>query len=92
MRAPSRSGPRVAPSPRAPPPSHTPKPHPRARRIGGHEGRAGERLDSSSELGRVLAAADFELLHEEEMPLLLREHKRKYQYIVSHAMVFQRRT
>ena len=24
------------------------------------------------------------------MPLLIREHERKYQYIVSHAMVFQR--
>ena len=34
---------------------------------------------------------DFELMGEEDMPMLIREHERKYQYVVSHAMVFRRR-
>jgi hypothetical protein len=33
---------------------------------------------------------DFALLHQEDIPLIIREHRRKYQYIVSHAMIFQR--
>ena len=34
--------------------------------------------------------ADFTLLAEQEVPLVIREHARKYQYIVSHGMVWQR--
>ena len=30
-------------------------------------------------------------MHDEQMPLLIREHARKYQLIFSHAMVFRRR-
>ncbi|MEY3868904.1 MAG: hypothetical protein RLZZ338_2795 [Cyanobacteriota bacterium] len=33
---------------------------------------------------------DFALLHQEDIPLIIREHRRKYQYIVSHAMIWQR--
>lgn len=32
----------------------------------------------------------FELVHEEDMPLLIREHERKYQYIVSHGLAFRK--
>lgn len=34
---------------------------------------------------------EFELLRELDVPLLIREHARKYQLIVSHAMILQRR-
>jgi 5-histidylcysteine sulfoxide synthase/putative 4-mercaptohistidine N1-methyltranferase len=34
---------------------------------------------------------DFQCLHQEDVPLLIREHARKYQYIVSHLMVWRRR-
>jgi hypothetical protein len=32
-----------------------------------------------------MEARGFEKIHEEEMPLVIREHQRKYQYIVSEA-------
>jgi len=63
---------------------------PRGSWLGGFKDGDGAPVYSNETLQSILAA-DFELRHEEEMPLLLREHKRKYQYIVSHAMVFQRR-
>ncbi|MBC7370521.1 MAG: 5-histidylcysteine sulfoxide synthase [Bdellovibrionaceae bacterium] len=40
---------------------------------------------------KTLLGQDFELLHQEDFPLLIREHVRKYQYIVSHLMVWRRR-
>ena len=40
---------------------------------------------------QALLGKDFELLHQEDVPLLIREHIRKYQYIVSHLMVWRRR-
>ena len=33
---------------------------------------------------------EFQLLRQENLPLLIREHERKYQYIVSHLMIWQR--
>jgi len=63
---------------------HTPP----ERWLGGYEGSGGERMYSNATLAGLLT--DYTLLHEEEMPLLIREHKRKYQYIITHAMVFQR--
>lgn len=36
-------------------------------------------------------SADFELLEETDMPLLIREHRRKYHYIVAMASVWRRR-
>lgn len=38
-----------------------------------------------------LLGGDFNLLHEDDMPLVIREHRRKYQYIVSHIMIWQRK-
>jgi len=57
--------------------------------LGGFE-RDGREVKSAETLVSLLSD-EFELRHEEDMPLLLREHKRKYQFIVSHAMVFQRK-
>ena len=34
---------------------------------------------------------DFELLHEEEVPFMIREHRRKFEYIVTQASVWKRR-
>lgn len=34
---------------------------------------------------------DFQLVDERDVPLVIREHARKFQYIVSHAMAFRRR-
>ncbi len=50
----------------------------------------GEKQESSKVIGKILQD-DFELLEEGEMPLLIREHARKYQYIVSNLMVWQRK-
>ena len=35
---------------------------------------------------------DFDLVHREDMPFLIREHARKYQYGVSNAQVFRRKS
>ena len=37
------------------------------------------------------AAANFELAEEADVPFMIREHRRKYQWGVSHAMVWRRR-
>ena len=58
--------------------------------LGGYKDADGTPVYSSETLQRELAA-DFTLVHDEQMPLLIREHARKYQLIISHAMVFQRR-
>jgi len=63
---------------------------PRELWLGGYSNSDGGRVYSNDTLVHLLSP-EFTLLREEEMPLLIREHKRKYQYIVSHAMVFRRR-
>jgi 5-histidylcysteine sulfoxide synthase/putative 4-mercaptohistidine N1-methyltranferase len=55
----------------------------------GGQTQEGQRLSSPEEIQRLLNA-NFRLLEEREMPLLIREHERKYQYIVSHLMIWQR--
>jgi putative 4-mercaptohistidine N1-methyltranferase len=40
---------------------------------------------------KAMLGDQFQLLHRQDMPLLIREHRRKYQYIVSDALVFQKR-
>ncbi len=40
---------------------------------------------------RTILGDEFELINEENMPLLIREHARKYQYIVAHATVWKRK-
>ncbi|KAL3929170.1 MAG: hypothetical protein SGARI_004828 [Bacillariaceae sp.] len=44
-----------------------------------------EPIRSKDVLQGVMHDNGFEKVHEEEMPLMIREHARKYQYIVSEA-------
>ena len=62
---------------------------PRGAWLGGYEDRDGP-VRSAQTLRTLLAAEGFELRREAEFPLLIREHARKYQYIVTHAMLWQR--
>jgi 5-histidylcysteine sulfoxide synthase/putative 4-mercaptohistidine N1-methyltranferase len=52
-----------------------------------HDGKPRFSLDGLKDV----MSADFELLHESNMPLLIREHRRKYQLIFAQATVWQRR-
>lgn len=45
--------------------------------------------NSEKELISEMKSLGFELQEESNMPLLIKEHRRKYQYIVSHAAVFK---
>ena len=45
---------------------------------------------SAAAPGEVLRAEGFELLREADEPLVIREHARKYQYIVAHATLWRR--
>ncbi len=58
--------------------------------LGGFE-KNGQPVRARETLCQIMGE-DFELLHEADMPLVIREHARKFQYIVSHAMIWQRRT
>lgn len=57
--------------------------------LGGFE-RDGEPVRAADTLRQMLADA-FELVKEEDVPLVIREHARKFQYIVSHAMLWRRK-
>jgi len=57
--------------------------------LGGYE-REGNPIHSAAALGEFLRAEGFELLREADEPLVIREHVRKYQYIVTHAMLWRR--
>ena len=57
--------------------------------LGGYE-REGKPVRSAAALGEFLRAEGFERLREAEEPLVIREHARKYQYIVTHAMLWRR--
>jgi len=59
--------------------------------LGGYTAADGTKVYSDATLRATFAANGFDLLDEEDMPLLIREHSRKYQLIVSHAMIFRRR-
>jgi len=61
---------------------------PREEWIGG-KAEDGAPLASKDALARALRPA-FSLVREEELPLLIREHRRKFQLIVSHATVWRR--
>ena len=41
---------------------------------------------------KAILEKDFALLHGEDVPFLIREHVRKFQYGISHATVWRRRT
>jgi 5-histidylcysteine sulfoxide synthase/putative 4-mercaptohistidine N1-methyltranferase len=50
----------------------------------------GRPVASADEIKKILGR-EFELIEEDNLPLLIREHERKYQYIVSHLMIWQRK-
>lgn len=56
---------------------------------GGFE-KAGRAIKTADALREFFTQEGFELRREEEVPLVIREHHRKYQYIVTHAMLWQR--
>ena len=54
--------------------------------LGGYEDPvSGTPIDSGDRLRMEMEARGFEQIHQEQMPLVIREHRRKYQYIVSEA-------
>jgi 5-histidylcysteine sulfoxide synthase/putative 4-mercaptohistidine N1-methyltranferase len=59
--------------------------------LGGYEDKEGQPVYAQDTLTKYMDDLNFDLVHDEDMPLVIREHERKYQYINSHAMVFQRR-
>jgi 5-histidylcysteine sulfoxide synthase/putative 4-mercaptohistidine N1-methyltranferase len=59
---------------------------PRSKWLGGfNDPVSKEPIHSKDVLQDAMEARGFEKIHEEEMPLVIREHQRKYQYIVSEA-------
>lgn len=50
----------------------------------------GEELRSQDRLQTLMEARGFEKIHEEEMPVVIREHQRKYQYIISQATAWRK--
>jgi ubiquinone/menaquinone biosynthesis C-methylase UbiE len=59
---------------------------PRSKWLGGfYDPVSGEPLWSKDQLKEMMEVRGFEKIHEVEMPLVIREHQRKYQYIVSEA-------
>jgi putative 4-mercaptohistidine N1-methyltranferase len=59
---------------------------PRSKWLGGFSDPVSkEPIFSKDVLKELMEARGFEKIHEEEMPLVIREHQRKYQYIVSEA-------
>lgn len=57
--------------------------------LGGYQ-RDGKPVTSAAALDEFLRAEGFELLREADEPLVIREHARKYQYIVAHATLWRR--
>merc|ERR1712130_860488 len=59
---------------------------PRSKWLGGfYDPVSKEAIRSGDVLKELMEDRGFEKIHEEEMPLVIREHQRKYQYIVSEA-------
>jgi putative 4-mercaptohistidine N1-methyltranferase len=59
---------------------------PRSKWLGGsYDPVSGEPIRSKEMLQDIMENRGFEKIHEEEMPLVIREHQRKYQYIISEA-------
>mmetsp|Transcript_24861 Transcript_24861/g.36670 ORF Transcript_24861/g.36670 Transcript_24861/m.36670 type:complete len:279 (-) Transcript_24861:59-895(-) len=65
--------------------------------IGGKVNESGEPVDSASALQQAMEALSesttpirMTLIHSEDVPFLIREHSRKFQYGVSHCMIWKR--
>lgn len=63
---------------------------PRSNWLGGYTNAAGEAVYSKDRLRMEMEKRGFTKIHEEQMPALIREHQRKYQYIVSEATGWRR--
>ena len=59
--------------------------------IGGYETVNGEKVTGFDGLRSILCD-NFDLVHEENVPFLIRETERKHQYTISHATVWRRNT
>lgn len=57
--------------------------------LGGYYDQTGTAKSSEEALTEVLSA-NFELIHRQDMPLVIREHRRKYQYIFALATIWRR--
>mmetsp|Transcript_215 Transcript_215/g.368 ORF Transcript_215/g.368 Transcript_215/m.368 type:complete len:171 (+) Transcript_215:49-561(+) len=59
---------------------------PRSKWLGGfQDSMTQEPIYSKDQLKEIMESLGFVKIHEEQMPLVIREHRRKYQYIVSEA-------
>ena len=62
---------------------------PKERWLGGYDGADGKPVDSSAELRKEMARLGFELVEAYDAPFVIREHRRKFQFGVSHVTVFR---
>jgi putative 4-mercaptohistidine N1-methyltranferase len=58
--------------------------------LGGYIGADGKPVESKVTLQQEMESRGFEKIHEEQMPALIREHQRKYQYIVSEGTAWRK--
>jgi len=58
--------------------------------LGGYRTDTGAAVYSKDTLKQEMEARGFTKIHEEQMPVLIREHRRKYQYIVSEATAWRK--
>jgi hypothetical protein len=64
---------------------------PKSKWLGGfHDPVSQEPLYSKDNLKMIMESLGFEKVYEEQMPLVIREHRRKYQYIISEATGWRR--
>lgn len=64
---------------------------PRNRWLGGFiDPVAGQPVHSKDRLNELMESLGFMKIHEEQLPLVIREHRRKYQYIISEATGWRR--
>jgi putative 4-mercaptohistidine N1-methyltranferase len=65
---------------------------PRSKWLGGfYDPVSKQAIRSKDVLKEVMEARGFEKIHEEQIPLIIREHQRKYQYIISEATGWRRK-
>lgn len=59
---------------------------PKSKWLGGFQDPATkEQRRAKDKLEEIMDGLGFEKIHDEEMPVIIREHQRKYQYIISEA-------
>jgi putative 4-mercaptohistidine N1-methyltranferase len=64
---------------------------PRDKWLGGfYDSESNEKVRSKDVLQKVMEKNGFEKIHEDQMPLIIREHQRKYQYIISETTAWRK--